>query len=138
MEWLKSLFFSEGTAQTIIVLALVISSGFLLSRIRIAGISLGVTWILFSGILFSNLGLGINSETLHFVKEFGLILFVFSIGLQVGPGFFSSLRKGGIKLNMLSFGIVFLSVVVALSVAYFTGTSIPAITRAGGRFSCQT
>ena len=128
MEWFQSLFFSEGAAQTIIILALVISSGFLLSRIRIAGISLGVTWILFSGILFSNLGLGINSETLHFVKEFGLILFVFSIGLQVGPGFFSSLRKEGLKLNMMASGIVILGVAVALSIAYISGTPIPAIT----------
>ncbi len=124
MEWIRTLFFSEGVAQSIIILATVITFGILLAKIKIAKISFGVTWILFVGITFSHFGLSINPEILHFVKEFGLILFVYSVGLQVGPGFFSSLKKGGLQLNLLAASIVLLGVLVTLGIYIITGLPI--------------
>lgn len=124
MEWLKTLFLSEGIAQSIIILATVITLGFLLAKVKIAKVSFGVTWILFVGIAFSHFGISINSHILHFVKEFGLILFVYSVGLQVGPGFFASLKKGGLKLNLLASAIVLLSVVTTLIIYFISGLPI--------------
>lgn len=99
-----------GVAHSVLILSLVIATGILLGKIKIAGISLGVTWVLFVGIAFSHFGMTLNEHLIHFMKEFGLILFVFSIGLQVGPGFFSSFKKGGITLNMLAATVVLLGV----------------------------
>lgn len=90
MDWLHSLFLGEGIAHTVLVLSMVIAIGVMLGRIKIAGISIGVTWILFVGIAAGHFGMSIDHNTLHFIKEFGLILFVFSIGLQVDQ--VSSLR----------------------------------------------
>ena len=109
MNFLNTLFngtegvWSGGIAHSIIILALVIALGKIMGKIKIAGISFGVTWILFIGIAFSHFGMTLDPNLLQFLKEFGLILFVYSIGLQVGPGFFSSLKSGGIGLNMLAF-----------------------------------
>ncbi len=124
MEWIKTLFMNESVAQSVVILAAVISVGILLSKIKIANISFGITWILFAGIAFSHFGLKINSHMLHFVKEFGLILFVYSIGLQVGPGFFSSFKKGGVKLNLLASSIVLLGVITTVSIHFITGLPI--------------
>lgn len=93
MEWINNLFFGGGVAHSILLIALVIAVGIALGKIRIAGISLGITWILFVGIALSHFGMRIDPSTLHFVKEFGLILFVYSIGLQVGPSFSRRSRK---------------------------------------------
>ena len=98
MYWLYNLFFGDTLAHTIFVLALVITVGILLGKIKIGGVSLGTTWILFVGIAASHFGMTIDPGVLSFIKEFGLILFVFSIGLQVGPGFFSSFKNGGMQL----------------------------------------
>lgn len=124
MEWIGTLFFSEGIAQSIIILASVITLGILLAKIKVAKVSFGVTWILFVGIAFSHFGLSINPNTLHFVKEFGLILFVYSVGLQVGPGFFASLKKGGLKLNLLATSIVLIGVITTLIIYYITNLPI--------------
>lgn len=124
MEWIRTLFFSEGIAQSIIILASVITLGILLAKIKVAKVSFGVTWILFVGIAFSHFGLSINPNTLHFVKEFGLILFVYSVGLQVGPGFFASLKKGGLKLNLLATSIVLIGVITTLIIYYITNLPI--------------
>ena len=129
MEWLINLFASESVAQSVVILAAVISVGILLSKIKIANISFGITWILFAGIAFSHFGLKINPGVLHFAKEFGLILFVYSIGLQVGPGFFSSFKKGGIKLNLIASGIVLAGVATTLVIHY--ATSLPMSTMTG-------
>lgn len=94
MEWINDLIFGSGVAHAIFVLALVISSGILLGKIKVFGVSLGITWILFVGIFLGHLGLGIDEHILHFIKEFGLILFIYSIGMQVGPSFFSSFKQG--------------------------------------------
>ena len=93
MEWLNSLLFGEGIAHTILIYSFVIFTGVLLGKIKFWGISLGTTFILFMGILVGHMGYTINHEVLDFLKDFGLILFIYSIGLQVGPGFFSSFKK---------------------------------------------
>ena len=125
MEWLHELIFGTGVAHAILILALVISIGILLGKIKIFGISLGTTWILFIGIFFGHLGLGIDENVLHFLKEFGLILFIYSIGMQVGPSFFSSFKQGGITLNLLASAIVFFGVIIAYAIHLITGVPIP-------------
>ena len=105
MSCLSELFFGQGIAHSVLMFAIVIALGIVLGKVKVWGISLGITWILFVGIICSHLGMRVDGDTLHFMKEFGLILFVYSVGLQVGPGFFSSFRKGGLTLNMLAGGI---------------------------------
>src|SRR5690554_536842 len=124
MDWLIQLVTGSGVAHAIFVLAVVISIGLLLGKIKIFGISLGITWILFFGILLGHLGLTIEPNVLHFMKEFGLILFIYSIGMQVGPSFFSSFRKGGITLNLLAAGVVLMGVITTIVLHYVTGTPI--------------
>ena len=90
MDWINTLFFGTGIGHSILLGAMGIFIGILLGKIKFAGISLGITWILFVGIIFSHFNMRMDGHALHFLKEFGLILFVYSVGLQVGPGFFSS------------------------------------------------
>lgn len=116
-----------GVAHSILLVALAIAIGLFLSRIKVGSISLGVTWILFVGIVASHFGLVLDAETSHFVKEFGLILFIYSIGIQVGPGFFSSFRKGGVTLNLLATGIIFLGSITAYLIHVVTGTDLNAM-----------
>ncbi|MBO6160190.1 MAG: transporter, partial [Bacteroidales bacterium] len=99
---MHDLFFSSGTGHSLMVLSLVIGIGLLIGKLKIKGISLGTVCVLWTGILVSALGVKADSLFLHFIKELGLILFVFSIGMQVGPAFFSSFRKEGLKLNLLA------------------------------------
>lgn len=132
MNWLIELLMTGGgVAHTVILYALVISLGvFLGNKIKIGGISLGVTWILFVGILAGDLlmrgGIVENTDVLNFIQDFGLILFVFSIGLQVGPSFFTSLRQGGLKANAIAAGIVALNIAVMLALYYGLRDIIPA------------
>lgn len=125
MEWLYSLICGSGIAHTVLTFALAITFGILLGKVRIGGVSLGITWVLFVGIALSHFGMTVNGEVLHFVKEFGLILFVFSIGLQVGPGFFSSFKQGGLQLVGCATAIVLLGVAVTYAIHVATGTPIP-------------
>lgn len=125
MEWLYTLFFGDGIAHAVLTFAVVITSGLLLGKVKIGGVSLGITWILFAGIVLSHFGMTVNGEVLHFVKEFGLILFVFSIGLQVGPGFFASFKRGGLTLVGCAVAIVLLGVATAYVLHVATGTPIP-------------
>ena len=113
-----------GVAHSVLVLSLVIGFGVMLGKIKIAGVSFGVTWILFVGILFGHMGFNINEHLLHFVKEFGLILFVYSVGLQVGPGFFSAFRKGGLSLNMVAVTVVAVGVLLTIALHFATGLPI--------------
>jgi putative transport protein len=129
MNWITDLFTGEGVAHTVLLFALVIALGISLGKIKVFGISLGITFVLFAGILVGHIGLKVNHEILHFMKEFGLILFVYSIGLQVGPGFFSSFKKGGITLNMLAVSIVLLGVITTIIIHYVQG--IPMQTMVG-------
>ena len=125
MECLHTLFFGSGIAHAVLTFALVITIGILLGKVKIGGISLGITWILFVGIVLSHFGMTVDGEVRHFVQEFGLILFVFSIGLQVGPGFFASFKHGGMTLVMCAVAIVLLGVATAYVVHLATGTPIP-------------
>ena len=124
MEWLVNLFTGSGVAHSVFIVAIVIAIGLGLNRIKFGSVSLGVTWILFVGIIAGHFGFLLDHTTAHFVKEFGLILFIYSIGLEVGPGFFSSFRKGGVTLNMLAAGIVLLGVCTAYAIHLITGTSL--------------
>ncbi len=124
MNWFESLCSDYlSTANTVLLYAIIISVGVLLGKIKIRGISLGVTWVLFVGLFAGHLGLQVEPNTLHFIREFGLILFVFCIGLQVGPSFFSSFKQGGVTLNLLAVGLVILNIAIAL-ILYFVGDSI--------------
>ena len=121
MNWLTELFIGNSVAHTLLVYALVIAIGVLLGKIKIFGISLGATFVLFCGILFGQLGVTVDEPTLKFIQEFGLILFIFSIGLQVGPSFFSSFKQEGIQLNGIAMLIVGLNVVVAFAIYFIAG-----------------
>ena len=135
MELLRNLFegypnlWGGGVAHSVLILSLVITFGIMLGKLKVAGISLGVTWILFVGIVFGHFDMNLDEHLLHFLKEFGLILFVYSIGLQVGPGFFSAFKKGGLTLNMVAMLSVFLSVVITIVLHFATG--IPITTMVG-------
>lgn len=128
MEWLNNLVSGQGVAHSIILIALTITAGLLCDRIRIKGVKLGVTWILFLGILLGQLGFTLDETTSHFVKEFGLILFVYSIGLEVGPHFFSSFKKGGVTLNLLATGIILIGTLTAYLIHVLTGEDLNAMT----------
>lgn len=123
-RWFTDLLLNSSIAHSILLFALAITVGILLGKIKFKGITLGITWILFVGIALSHFGLRVEPNTLHFVKEFGLILFVYSIGLQVGPGFFSSFKKGGMTLNMLAAAIVLIGCITAYIIHLVTGTSL--------------
>lgn len=125
MEWINELLWGEGVGHSILLLSVVIALGIQLGKLKLFGISLGITMVLFVGIFLGHFGFTANPSVVHFFREFGLILFVYSVGIQVGPGFFSSFRKGGITLNMLACGIVFLGVITALVIHYITGIPIP-------------
>ena len=124
MEWLVNLFTGNGIATAVIVLALTIAIGLFLNRIKFGSVSLGVTWVLFVGIVLSHFGLTIDPKICHFIKEFGLILFVYSIGIQVGPSFISSLRDGGIKLNMLAMLIILIGCCICYGIHIITGEDL--------------
>ena len=122
MDWLQSLLFNEDSIAHIVLLySFVIAVGVLLGKIKFFGVSLGVTFVLFVGILAGHFGFTGNTAILNFIQDFGLILFVFCIGLQVGPSFFSSFKKGGITMNMIAVGIVALNIAVALVLYYSLG-----------------
>ena len=119
MDWLQSLLWDPSSVANIVLLyAFVVAAGVYLGKIKIFGVSLGVTFVLFAGILMGHFGFAADTHILHFIREFGLILFVFCIGLQVGPSFFSSFKKGGMTLNLLAVGIVVLNIAVALGLYY--------------------
>ena len=124
MEWITSLLFGNSIAHTIFTLAIAIAVGIALGKIKIAGISLGITWILFAGITLGSFGMQIDPTIVAFVKEFGLILFVYSVGMQVGPSFFSSFKQGGMRLVGIASAIVLIGVLTAYIIHLVTGTPI--------------
>lgn len=129
MDWLNSLFFGTGVPHSIFILTLAIALGIFLSHhLKFKGITLGITWILFCAIAFSHFGMHLDPMVETFAKDFGLILFVYSIGLQVGPSFFSSFGKGGIKLNLLAGSIVFLGCLTAYLIHLLSGVDIATMT----------
>lgn len=123
MEWIDSLLFEHSAIQAIVVLSLVTAAGLWLGKMHVWGISLGVTFVFFVGILAGHLGISLDADMLNYAESFGLVLFVYALGLQVGPGFFSSLRHGGVKLNLLSLGVIFIGTAMTVLLSY--GLSIP-------------
>ena len=125
MEWLYSLFIEHSALQAVVFLSLISAIGLGLGKIHVCGISLGVTFVFFAGILAGHFGLSIDPQMLNYAESFGLIIFVYALGLQVGPGFFSSFRKGGVTLNMLAIAVVILGTFLAVVCSYTTGVSLP-------------
>ena len=109
MDWLYSLFVEHSALQAVVVLSLISAIGLGLGKVHVCGISLGVTFVFFAGILAGHFGLSIDPQMLNYAESFGLVIFVYALGLQVGPGFFSSFRKGGVQLNILALGVVLLN-----------------------------
>lgn len=124
MIWLTDLFFRDTVAHTILIYSIIIVLGVMLGRLKVFGISLGITFVLFAGIAAGHFGFTANHAIIEFIKDFGLILFVFSIGLQVGPGFFSSFKRGGLSLNLMALFIVALGVFTTLIIHYVSGTPV--------------
>ncbi len=125
MTWLTDLLGQESVAQTILIYCIVIAAGVSLGRIKVLGVSLGIAFVLFAGIAMGHLGFSVNRHLIDFIRDFGLILFVFSIGLQVGPGFFSSFRSGGLTLNLLALTIVILGGMTTLAIHFISGAPLP-------------
>lgn len=117
MEWFNSLFIEHSAMQAVIIMAVIIALGLGLGKFRIGGISLGMTCVFFAGILIGHLGFSIDPAMLKYAESFGLVLFVYELGLQVGPGFFSSFRQGGVLLNMLAFGVVAIGTLMAVLIS---------------------
>lgn len=120
MEWLYDLFFEHSALQAVVIISLIIACGLGLGKIRVWGISLGVTFVFFMGILAGHLGFSIDQQMLTYAESFGLVLFVYALGLQVGPGFISSFQRGGYKLNLLGMGVILLGTVMAISLSMCT------------------
>ncbi len=125
MDWLIDLIrpFNNSLASTILLYSFVIFTGIFLGKIKILGVSLGVTFVLFVGIIVGHFGYQADADVLHFLREFGLILFIFSIGMQVGPGFFSSFKEGGVKMNGLAVTGIALNVAIMLAIYFIQGGS---------------
>ena len=105
LNWLYGLFVEHTALQAVVVLSLISAIGLGLGKVKIYGVSLGVTFVFFMGILAGHLGISIDEQMLNYAESFGLVLFVYALGLQVGPGFFSSFLQGGVQLNMLALEI---------------------------------
>lgn len=125
MGWFGDLLWTESVAHTMLLFCFVIALGVMLGKIKIFGVSLGITFVLFVGIAVGQIGFTVNRQVIDFIRDFGLILFVFSIGLQVGPGFFSSFKKGGLSMNLMAVVIVLLGMGVTIALFYITGMSMP-------------
>lgn len=125
MEWISTTILEHSALQAVIIISLISAIGLALGRIRVLGVSLGVTFVFFMGILAGHLGISIDSQMLNYAESFGLVLFVYALGLQVGPGFFSSFRTGGLRLNMMATGVVLVGTVMALVLCYCTPVNLP-------------
>lgn len=121
MNWLHELFFEHSFVQAIMVIALICAVGLACNKIKIKGVSLGVTFVFFAGILAGQFGMTIDQQMLLLAQNFGLVLFVYSLGLQVGPSFFPSLKKGGIKMNLLALGVILAGTLLMYSLVWFGG-----------------
>lgn len=129
MEWFTNLFFEHSALQAVIILSLITAIGLGFGKLHLFGVSLGVTFVFFVGIMAGHLGFSIDPQMLIYAESFGLVLFVYSLGLQVGPGFFSSFHKGGYKLNMLGLGVILIG--TAMAVIISKTASIPLSDMAG-------
>ena len=125
MDWINTLFIEHSALQAIIVLSLISAIGLGLGKVHFFGVSLGVTFVFFAGILAGHFGLSIDPQMLNYAESFGLVIFVYALGLQVGPGFFSSFRKGGVQQNMLAMGVVLIGTLMAVAGTYLIPISLP-------------
>lgn len=125
LDWLYSLFVEHSALQAVVILSLISAIGLGLGKIHICGISLGVTFVFFMGILCGHFGLSIDPQMLNYAESFGLVIFVYALGLQVGPGFFSSFRQGGVQLNMLAVAVVLAGTLLTVAGSYAFGISLP-------------
>ena len=125
MSWLVQLFTEQTYTQAIIVLCLICVVGLMCNKLNFKGISLGVTFVFFAGILAGHFGLSVNPQMLALAQNFGLVLFVYTLGLQVGPSFFPSLRKGGIKLNLLAFAVLLIGTAMTVGISSLLGIPLP-------------
>ncbi len=128
MSWLVQLFTEQTYTQAIIVLCLICVVGLMCNKLNFKGISLGVTFVFFAGILAGHFGLSVNPQMLALAQNFGLVLFVYTLGLQVGPSFFPSLRKGGIKLNLLAFAVLLIGTAMTVGISSLLGIPLPVST----------
>lgn len=125
MDWINLLLIEHSSLQAIVIVSLICAIGMALGKVKIAGISLGVTFVFFIGIIAGHIGLSIDPAMLKYAENFGLVIFVYALGLQVGPGFFSSLAHGGVKLNVLGLSLALLTLITAIVLTYVTPVSIP-------------
>ena len=124
MDWINSVFLSHSSLQAVIVLSIICAVGLALGKVKIFGVSLGVTFVFFMGIVAGHIGITVDQNMLVYAENFGLVLFIFTLGMQVGPGFFSSFRKGGITLNLLGLFVALLGTLLAILVSVFTGMDL--------------
>ncbi len=125
MEWLQNLIFEQSAIQAIIVLALICALGLALGKVKVAGVSLGVTFVFFVGIIAGHLGLTVDTHILKYAENFGLVLFVYALGMQVGPGFFSSVAHGGIRLNLIGLSLALVTLLCAVGLSFVSPVSLP-------------
>lgn len=125
MEWLNTLLVDHSALQAVVILSLISAIGIGLGKIHFMGVSLGVTFVFFTGILAGHLGLSLDPQMLNYAESFGLVIFVYALGLQVGPGFFSSFRKGGVQLNLLALILIALGTIMTIICHLTTGVSLP-------------
>ena len=125
IAWIEETFLQPTMIQAVVILSIVSAVGLYLGRIKFFGVSLGITFVFFAGILAGHFGLSIHPEMLNYAESFGLVLFVYALGLQVGPGFFSSFHKGGVRLNMLALAVVLAGTAMAIAFHYASGVSMP-------------
>lgn len=125
MDWILDILMHHSAWQAVIVISMISACGLFLGRVKVFGISLGVTFVFFMGIFFGNLGFSIDSGVLEYAEDFGLALFVYALGVQVGPGFFSSLRKSGLKMSMLALLVVLIGTIMTVLLPSVMGISLP-------------
>ena len=125
MEWINDLFVSHSAVQALVVISIITGLGLALSKLKFFGISLGVTFVFFIGILGGHIGLSIDRDMLSFAESFGLVIFVYALGLQVGPGFWGSFRQGGIRLNLMAIGVILLGTLLTAAVYFMSPVGAP-------------
>lgn len=125
MEWLTEIFTTQTYIQAILIISLICAIGLALGKVRIAGVSLGISFVFFAGIIAGHFGIRINSDMLLIIQNFGLIIFIYSLGVQVGPGFFSAFKKGGIKLNGLSLLLALMGTLFTVGFHWISGIPMP-------------
>lgn len=125
MDWFLETIIESPSVASIIIISIVSALGLLLGKLKVLNISLGITFVFFVGIIIGHFDIEMNKDMLNFAQNFGLILFVYALGLQVGPGFFSSLKKGGLRLNMLALGVIFLGLIFTVIFSYASNISLP-------------